>query len=778
MQKKRMRYLPGLLGVVCLTFIVIWVIFNSQGDKSLSYIPWHDTETEFDSYRIPTIYGNSWESVYRTQGYVVASERMWQMDLLRRKSGGQLSEIFGTVTLEVDTEKQLQETLTIANKAVELLPPEEKAACIAFAEGVNAFITHNPWRWGAEYIFLRTRPEKWQCRDSILVQMEIIHSLTDTENYQLIADSWSTKIPQHWMKTLFSNEHPWNRPVLGKDLSRSKDIFPPRDAWLPAHPLQPTPSQTQRATVTLGNPELVKGSNNWIYSGKEGIFLANDPHLNYSVPGIFFMNRLHVSVDEWVAGVTVPGIPGIIIGMNPYLAWSFTNTGENVQELFQENIINEQTYLEGSTPTALITKKFPIKVRGKEQPKIVEGKYTSRGLVKTHPYRPNTYYTVQWQLYDPALIRLPVQKMSSSSSLEEFFTAVDNMSLPSQNILVADREGRMAHRISGTGITRNYASVYPTLRNPNTEKWLGYTEPNQRPYQIIHLDSTRSQFLATANQRIWKDNTFHFWSSDDRIEVIRQFLSTQDALTQQDMHELQQNTMSIQRKNMVTYMLEYASPEVHKEHHGFLQLWKAWSGEGKHDNRLFTALYQTEQDVQQTLLQRVAKHYNPNPKIEVPYRARNYRSWLVALLEKPETFAAFGTNAKEVADFMVQRTIQHLATHTPNIREAKHPLTSAIPLLGKLFSIDKVEQFGHFDTVNATQPHAGPAMRLVINITDFSKSRWILPFGNSGHATKRAYKSMQSIFEQGSSLPIFWKPMHKDPRWVRLTSKPRRRTTL
>lgn len=756
----------GTAGIFCL-----WLLFNVQGDRNLSNLPWDDTEVTFDSFRIPTIYGNNWNSVFRTQGYVVASERLWQMDLLRRKSEGSLSEIFGEKTLELDKKKKIQDLARIAHQAVENLPQNELQMCQSFTEGVNSFIQQNPMRWGAEYLILQTSPKKWTCKDSVLIQMEMITSLTDTEDQQLIADSWSQHIPDSWMKVLFSNHHPWNRASLEKDFTPKKIPLPPNSDWLNSEGSLRAENITT-SSVELDHHQIILGSNSWIYSGENGTFLANDPHLSFSVPGILFLSRLHVAADDWVAGATVPGIPGCVIGVNPYLAWSLTNTGELAQELFKETISQDQQYvMDHQKWLPLAKKSYQIHVRGEQSPRTFEALHTPRGYLQQHPYLADTFYSTSWQLFDPSLIRLPVNQFINSKSIDDFMGAIDHFTLPSMNVLIADRKGHAAHRVSGTGIQRNYPKHSPKLSTAGVDQWVGWQPQADRPRKRTDLSQKKPVFLASANQRVWADSTFHFWSSDDRQQVIEQTLAKSPNLELKDMFKLQASTLSQHRKNMAKFVLTHASEETRQQYKALFNKINNWDGTGEQDQMLFSAIHQAEKDLESILLDRLLKRFQPNRQEKIRYKFRNYRSWVITLFENPKLQNAFGTDSNQIANFLALRIATHQQTPSKRKWTAQHPFVANVPILGKLFKVDTPELFGDFDTVNATKPSAGPTMRFVVNLSDLSKSRWILPTGNSGHPLKRGYKSMQHIFHTGGSIPIFWKPMTKDPRWSHLSNQ-------
>src|SRR5207244_2277082 len=147
----------------------------------------------------------------------------------------------------------------------------------------------------------------------------------------------------------FPEDHPWNQPMFGQSPHPAGPPLPLGQA-LAMKPIDDVEAGAMHAALELApkakETEEGIGSNNWAWCGKTGCFLANDPHLGASVPHIWYANRLRISAEEWVVGVSIPGLPGIVLGMNPYLAWAFTNVGEDVDDLLLERVDEgEKNYL-------------------------------------------------------------------------------------------------------------------------------------------------------------------------------------------------------------------------------------------------------------------------------------------------------------------------------------------------------------------------------------------------------------------------------------------------
>src|SRR5690606_2396635 len=256
--------------------------------------------------------------------------------------------------------------------AYEAMPDEEKDSCDRYAEGVNRFIDKYPGRWGIEYTLLQVKPEPWACTDSLLVLIEMAETLTSSAYREARAGRWREYLPEDWWNFIYTLDHPWNRPYFGPQVPRYPKL-PSSENFLPMAPISESAEPEEKAaSLDLFERVPAIGSNNWAYRGKNGAFLANDPHLGQNVPTIWYAIRLRVSKEDWVVGASLPGIPGVILGMNPQLAWAFTNTGEDVDDYLKETFSEDgATYLARTENDEeiwepVIDKTFQVQVKGED----------------------------------------------------------------------------------------------------------------------------------------------------------------------------------------------------------------------------------------------------------------------------------------------------------------------------------------------------------------------------------------------------------------------------
>ena len=324
---------------------------------------------ERDHLGIPTIQADSHIDLVRALGFIHAQDRFFQMDLLRRNAAGELSELFGKVTVDFDRTRRVHGLRVLANTRLASITPEEREVLEAYAAGVNRGIQALKIR-PSEYLLLRTKPEPWRAEDSLLVIYAMFLDLQD-ESGKRDRDLWimNNHLPEEVFRFFTKNGSKWEAPLdnsfrplidipgpsefryLGKGSRAFGDRKPhvPKKRELSEHSVW-TPVQFDGL-----NP----GSNAWALSGNRtkhsGALIANDMHLTLSVPNIWYRasfdyagstpNHDAVPISNSskdlnptltrVYGITLPGVPAMIVGSNTKVAWGFTNAKVDTTDLIE-----------------------------------------------------------------------------------------------------------------------------------------------------------------------------------------------------------------------------------------------------------------------------------------------------------------------------------------------------------------------------------------------------------------------------------------------------------
>src|SRR5438128_10403271 len=301
-----------------------------------------------DERGIPYIEANNDEDLYFAQGYVTASDRLWQMDLVRRTVRGELSEIFGQGALSQDKNHRVYDFAAVIEETLRRLQPKFSAALNAYGNGVNAFIDSlTDKTLPPEFRLLQYKPRHWTPSDSLAVGKLLAEYLSSTWQLDIMRASLAS-LPKEKCNALLPETSPLDVLVVGQDRlpAKAQDHNGLKTISLSLGilaQLQNSIESEQQALARIGlsPPDIEKpqASNNWVVSGKRTVsgkpLLANDPHIPAAAPGIWYQAEL-TAPGIHVAGVTFVGAPGIVLGHNDRIAWGATNLGPDVQDVYLE----------------------------------------------------------------------------------------------------------------------------------------------------------------------------------------------------------------------------------------------------------------------------------------------------------------------------------------------------------------------------------------------------------------------------------------------------------
>ncbi|MCZ6720752.1 MAG: penicillin acylase family protein, partial [Proteobacteria bacterium] len=277
-----------------------------------------------DAHGIPHIYAGSERSLYFAMGFVHAQDRLWQMEMQRRTGAGRLSEIFGARTIGIDRFMRVLGIYRAAEANLNELDPETQMAFAAYAEGVNAYLATRSGALPLEFIVLNVAPEPWTMADSLVELKLMAWDLAGNWRDELLRARLARKLPLDFIAELWP-PYPPDEPASTADMSDLLDGLPLEAL---AEGIPPAPFSTL-------------GSNSWVVTGNHTAsgapLLANDPHLSLDAPSQWYLAHLSGPGLE-VIGATLPGLPVPVLGRTDRIAWGFTNTNPDVQDLFVERL--------------------------------------------------------------------------------------------------------------------------------------------------------------------------------------------------------------------------------------------------------------------------------------------------------------------------------------------------------------------------------------------------------------------------------------------------------
>ena len=313
-------------------FLYAWFVAHSalpqlDGQLQIAGLSAPVTVTR-DPQGVPTIEAATLGDLFFAQGYVTAQDRLWQMDIMRRFGSGELSEILGEDTLKLDREQRILGLRAAAVKSLAMSNPRDRAFFEAYARGVNAFIGTHGGSLPIEFRILRYAPKPWLVEDSLVIANSMVKDL----NYHYFFDALDrekilARLGSELTSDLYVN-HSWHdRPptVMREDLSEPDTSAGSDDQDDDDDDDAPDNSVTQRRLAPATPEGLpVNGSNDWVISGAHTVsgkpLLSNDMHLGHQMPNLWYEAHLHSGALD-VAGVTLPGMPYVVVGHNQRIAW-------------------------------------------------------------------------------------------------------------------------------------------------------------------------------------------------------------------------------------------------------------------------------------------------------------------------------------------------------------------------------------------------------------------------------------------------------------------------
>ena len=336
-----------------------------------------------DQWGRPWIRAKSTEDLVMAQGYVIAQDRLWQMDLLRRAAAGDLSEVVGPAALKIDEENRILGMRQAAERAAKESSPEIRGLLESYARGVNQFIAQRRGRLPIEFSLLGYAPKPWTPADTYLIDLYMWKTLTSTWKSKLNRQSVTAKVGAERAAQMFVEDSPLDHYIVGQvepSALKKSDQPSPRGTHRSVGELSqggaaPFASAAAREAIEFfaqfeeESSEII-GSNNFVVSGAHTAshkpLLANDTHLALSVPCIWYL--VHLTAPGWnVEGFALPGAPHVIIGHNERIAWGFTNSNADVQDLYTETFDpkNPLNYRADGKWISAELRKENIPVRGK-----------------------------------------------------------------------------------------------------------------------------------------------------------------------------------------------------------------------------------------------------------------------------------------------------------------------------------------------------------------------------------------------------------------------------
>lgn len=726
-----------------------------------------------------SIQARSQPDAIRALGYVHSQERFFEMDLARRSAAGELSALLGAATLPMDKDKRRHRLRARMTAQWQSLPPADRAWVSAYTEGVNAglnALSARPW----QYFILRTTPEPWREVDSMLVVGEMYFMLQARgfeERFNEIG--LRKKIGDRLFGWLKPSGGGWDAALDGSEITPPampvSTEFDTRNAKVAAR--QINTSESESVALDERNDEAV-GSNNWAIGGAltshGGAMLADDMHLGLGVPNIWF--RTQISIGEGaavqrVAGVTLPGLPAVVVGSNGHIAWGFTN---GYGQWF--DWVARPKAATGDKP-AITTYRETIAVKGGENEDIEVRESPFGPILKTDT---DNDYALSWVLYRDGGVNMHAGDMMFAQNVDDAIAIAHASGIPHQNVLIADKQGNVAWTIMGR-IPRSESVPRQSTRGQLTPLaalptvWLATTH-----YPLVKNPADAR--LWTANNRQLGPETGQGGDAigdggfdlGARAMQIRDRLRAQPAFDEKGLHAIHLDDESRFLKRWTDLAIVIATARANEKTTAIAGELKRWNGRADIDqtgHRIARAFRQQVMDQLWKEWLATAAGLSPSSaqagkqegtfgfdgKFEYPVsQALSTRP--PHLLPKPhrdwDDFLAAQLAA--VHDELVKQhgKIADATWGKRNIARIKHPFSRAMPFLSAVLDMPATPLAGDNNMPLVAAPTFGASQRMVVSPGHEEQAIFTMPGGQSGHPLSPFYGAGHDDWLQGKPTPL------------------------
>lgn len=717
-----------------------------------------------DERGMPHIYASDEKDLYFATGYIMARERLWQMDLIRRATTGRLSEIYGDDFLQTDL---FLRSLEMTAKSKIVLSDQESFLIEfmqAYTEGVNTYIGDAGRKLPPEFRILSYKPEKWTLED--------IANIIGYMGWDLASGNLSDDIFNYRLSSKLG-------PEKGSELIpdwkvESQPVFPE---------FRLSDKSLKEAQTFIASLDKLKslgihsfsGSNNWAVSGERTTtgkpFLSNDMHQGLNSPGIWIQIHQVVPGKLNVTGVAVPGQPFVVAGHNETIAWGLTNLMVDDIDLFAEKINPEnenQYFFNGEWRDMVVSREIIRSKKGRTDTLTV--RYTHRGpVISGFRDISDTVLSMRWSGYDPSNELMSVYLLNRASDWDEFRKALTFFSSISQNFAYADVNGNIGLATGGgIPVRKGYGSM---IRPGDTDEydWKGYVPPEQLPFSY----NPDNGYVSSANNKTVGDEYPYYISSrfyvPYRISRIRQMIEEKKKLGTDDFKRLITDQHSSYAALLTPHILSLESRfsdmgPVEKDAFNELRLWDYEMNKDKVSPAIFE--FFTINFARNLLADELGELFS-----ELPSEVRDYYIYKILKTGADSWVDDVNSPLPETLDDIIFRSyrdgIRSLCETYGDDMEGwkwgaihkitlEHPMGS-VRLIQRLFGFNS-ETYGaggsHHTVCTYTyredfSVYYGASERHIFNTSDWDDSYTVIPTGTSGIPADEFYLSQTETYING-----------------------------
>ena len=757
-----------------------------------------------DALGVVTIDARSETDALRALGYVHAQERYFEMDLLRRTSAGELAELFGEVALDLDRRHRVHRMRARVEAGLDAIAGPRMPQLQAYADGVNAGLAAlrtRPW----PYLLLRQPPQPWRPADTALAGYAMYFDLQDASNADELA-LW--KLRPHLPAPLYALlTHPgssWDAPLTGAAFGDA--VLPTAsDVDLRRLAMPDTGGAEAVASVRLSIPygpahaprqatDLRPGSNNLAVSGAltgDGrAIVADDMHLGLRAPNLWFRARLRWPDAEApdgrvdVQGVTLPGLPAVIVGSNGRVAWGYTNSyGDYLDSALETPCAGEAVLRKDATACAAVrVHRERIRVAG-GAPVALDVRETRWGPV-LHELPDGRLLSLRWTAHLPGSVNLALADFARVADLDAALALADRAGVPTQNLVIGDRQGRIAWRLLGplparAPVCDRVAPAAVAITgddSPLPAPALGSGDPTACPPWALATDASPLA-ASPAFDRLWTANARTLegealarigdggYALGARAAQIRDALQARERFTEADLLAIQLDDRALLMTRW-WHLLRSLDDDAHPALHALAGAAERWDGRASVDSASYRIVRAWRLAVHERLLDGLlaparaamgeAFETPDFPQFEgvawplVEQRPphllpRRFESW-PALLEDA---------AREVRDELARLGPLHERSWGErNTAAICHPLAGALPLGRRLLCMPADPLPGDAMMPRVQGPAFGASQRMVVAPGHEEAGLMHMPGGQSGHPLSPFWGAGHDDWVHGRPAPF------------------------
>ena len=729
-----------------------------------------------DRWGIPHMYAQTSLDALFAQGFVHAQERFWQMEFTRRVVAGRLAEVVGEPAFPVDQAMRAVSLYKTAEREAEIEPGYFCDLLNAYCNGVNAWLDQaiSSKKLPVEFVLLGYTPEPWSVKDSLgwgKMMAWILASNWQSELYRrLLLDQLGREkveeleidIDKEWAVVL----------DLGLAMGGSKI------------------GESLRPYIAPGLEEGV-GSNNWVLHGSRTStgkpLLANDMHLELTTPAIWFENHL-VGGEFDVTGVSLPGVPMVIAGHNRRVAWGYTDSVPDTQDLYEEHLRPdphggwEYEYRGQWIPAEVRLEKILVKGGSPREEEVI---VTRHGPVINSLFK-EAFPTVppmalRWTALEPDHSFQAILKMNIARSCREFHEALREFDNPSENVVYADVDGDIGYTMNGrVPIRAKGDGTVPAPGWTGEYEWTGYIPLEELP----HLENPPRGYVATANNQVQRPDFPHFLGRDylvsERIGRIIELIEARQKIDLSYIQTMQYDRIAISSRRMAQILgsLEASGLDLQT----IVERMRRWDGRLDVSDTLASVFEATVRQAGSLLIDHHFGELGRRASGEGPFAGQwpdHLWEFFFRLLDQPESpwfDLGHGEKRDDVLRLALRQAVDFLKAELgPDMAQwswgrlhqltFNHILGSRKPL-DQVFSIGPFPIGGDGNTVAASFtsfcnlnhcPVVGPPYRFIADLGDLDHCWGVLTPGQSGHLASRHYDDGVKPWLEGTYHPILFR---------------------